>query len=264
MIGGAIVDLDGTIYRGDSPISGAPEAIERCRELGLSLLFCSNNPTKTPGEYVDRLAGMGIDAEEAEILPASTVTRWYLTEHHPDADIYLLGEPTLASYLAAGGLSLVDATASPDVYVASWTRGFNYDDMAHALDVVDHETTFVGTDPDRTIPRPEGEVPGSGAVIGAVARTVGREPDVILGKPSEQAATLALGRLDLPPESCLVVGDRLDTDLALGDRLGMTTVLVESGVADSGDIESSGVTPDYVVDSIAALPDLLRDERLIE
>jgi len=254
---GAIVDLDGTVYRSRSAIPGAADAVETLRDRGVRVLFCSNNPTRTPDEYVRVLAKMGIDADEADVLPASTVTRDYLREYHADDSVYLIGTDSLAAYLRSGGLELVADPAAAGVLVASWTDAFDYDEMVAALRCVDDDTVFLGSDPDRTVPTEDGEQPGSGAVVGAVARTVGREPDAVLGKPSETAARMALDRLDVDPGTCLVVGDRLDTDLALGDRLGMTTVLVETGVAGAGDVPDSDVTPDHVVASLADVPALL-------
>lgn len=257
VIDGAIIDLDGTVYRGGEPIPGAADAIRALRDRGVSLLFCSNNPTKTPSEYVDRLTGMGIDAVEAEILPASTVLRDYLRAEHPDDPTYLVGAASLASYLEAAGQSLVTDPTAVDVFVASWDEAFDYGTMQAALDCIDDETAFLGSDPDRTIPTADGFQPGSGSIIAAVAGTVGRDPDRILGKPSAEAAEAALDRLGVAPGDCLVVGDRLDTDLAMGARHGMHTALVRTGVTSDADIPASEVTPDHVIDSLAAVPDLI-------
>jgi len=256
-IRGVVVDLDGTVYRGDGVLPGAAEALAALRERGVAVCFCSNNPTKTPAEYVDRLGGMGIEADESEILPASTVTRDYLRDHHPADPTCLLGSDSLGDYLRDSGQRLVDDPREASVFVASWDERFDYGDMSEALAGVDDETTFLGTDPDRTIPTADGLVPGSGAVIGAVARTVGREPDRVLGKPSPEAAEDALARLGVPAEDCLVVGDRLDTDLRMGTDHGMATALVLTGVSTRADAAGSAVAPDAVLDSIADLPALL-------
>jgi 4-nitrophenyl phosphatase len=251
MTEGVVLDLDGTVYRGGDPLPGAVETVRTLRARGVELVFCSNNPTKTPAEYVDRLGEMGVDADEAEVLPASTVLRDYLRDHHADDSTYLVGAPSLATYLAAAGQRLVDDPSAASVFVASWDRTFDYDTMRAALDGIDAETTFPGSDPDRTIPAADGLEPGSGAVIDAVAGTVGRDPDRVLGKPSSEAADAALARLGVPAANCLVVGDRLDTDLAMGQAHGMDTALVTTGVATPADVADSDVDPDHVVDSIA-------------
>jgi len=257
VIRGAIVDLDGCVYRGDAALPGAPEAIGTLRDRGVHVLFCSNNPTKTPAEYVERLAGYGVDAAERMVLPASTVTRDYLREHHPDAATYLVGADALAAYLAASGQSLVADPRDADVFVSSWDDAFGYETMLDTLAGLDPETTFIGTDPDRTVPTDDGLMPGSGAVTSAIAGTVGRRPDRVLGKPAAETARAALDRLDVPASECVVVGDRLDTDIEMGERNGMTTVLVRSGVTDDATLADSDVDPDYVLDSLADLPDAL-------
>jgi len=254
---GVIVDLDGTVYRGDGAIPGAVEAIERIREQGIRVCFCSNNPTKSPAEYVDRLAGFGIDASPSMILPASTVTRAYLRTHHPDAPTYLVGSDSFGAYLRAAGQELVEDPQDATVFVSSWDQQFDYETMKAALAGIDDETTFLGSDPDRTVPSETGLEPGSGAITGAIARTVGREPDHVLGKPSTEAADAALERLDVAAEHCLVVGDRLNTDLAMGARHGMQTALVCTGVSARSEVPNSEITPDLVLDSLADLPEQL-------
>jgi len=132
--------------------------------------------------------------------------------------------------------------------------------MDAALQAVDDATVFLGTDPDRTFPREDDrEEPGSGAIVGALAATVGRDPDAMLGKPSEFMAERVTARLGVDPAACLVVGDRLSTDLLMGDRVGMTTVLVLSGVSDKDDIAASEVDPDHIVDSLADIETVLAE-----
>ncbi|PSP51830.1 HAD family hydrolase [Halobacteriales archaeon QH_3_68_24] len=257
MIEGVVLDLDGTVYRGGDPIPGTADAVARLREAGLGVVFCSNNPTGTPAGYADRLAGMGIDADPEDVVPASTVTRDYLRRHHPDEPTYLVGAPALAEYLREAGQQVVE-TPDASVFVASWDERFDYTEMRTALDCIDEETVFLGTDPDRTVPDEGGPMPGSGAVIAAVAGTVGRDPDRVLGKPSDEAADAVLDRLGVPADRCLVVGDRLDTDLAMGVSRGMATALVATGVTDPATLdESPAIDPDVVLDSLADLPGYL-------
>jgi 4-nitrophenyl phosphatase len=257
-VSGAVIDLDGTVYRGKDPLPGAPDAIEQFRERGLELLFLSNNPTKTRAAYVERLAGMDIEADESEVLSAGTVTTTYLREHHGDDDVFLVGSPGLEAQLAEADLSLVSDPEISDVLVASWDLDFHYDDMQDALWALDDETAFVGSDPDRTVPAGNGKItPGSGAIIRAIEGVTDREADIVLGKPSEPAIEMSSDALAAPLEECLLVGDRLDTDIAMGERAGMTTALVLTGASTRADIHTVDVTPDHVLDSIADVPGLL-------
>jgi HAD superfamily hydrolase (TIGR01450 family) len=257
---GVVVDLDGTVYRGDRLISGAGQGIEGLREAGCSTLFVSNNPTRSGDEYVQRLSHLGIPAQPGDALSAGDATVEYLRENHSSDAVMLVGAPGLREQLLAADISLTEDATETDVLVGSWTPEFEYRDMNAALQAVDGNTPFLGTDPDRTFPREDDrEEPGSGAIIGALAETVGRDPDAILGKPSAYMADLVTQRLGADPEECLVVGDRLGTDLLLGERVGMTTVLVLSGVTDRSDVEVSDLAPDYVLDSLAEVETVLAD-----
>jgi 4-nitrophenyl phosphatase len=237
---GAVLDLDGTIYRGRDRLPGARAAVTALRDHGIAICFFSNNPTKTPDEYVEGLAALGIDASPAEIVSAASVTTTYLRREHPEDEIFLVGSPGLRGQLDAADLALTDDPDEADVLVASYDREFDYDRLTDALRAVEAGATFVGTDPDMTVPGSDGRlVPGSGAMIHAVAGVADREPDAMCGKPSVEAVDAAVDVLDAPPEECLVVGDRLDTDIALGARCGMTTVLVLTGVTDADDLDEA-------------------------
>lgn len=254
---GAIVDLDGTVYRGDDLLPGAADAVDRLRAAGLDLLFFSNNPTKSGEAYVDRLRGLGLDVRPGEACSAGDVTTAYLRENHAEDAIMLVGSAGLREQFEDAGLLLTSDPAPTEVLVGSWTEAFGYEDMLAALQAVEDGTAFLGTDPDRTVPAEVGEIPGSGAVVGSLAATVGRDPDAILGKPSEAALRFALDRLVVDPAACFVVGDRLETDIALGERAGMTTALVRSGVTGEEELVASDVDPDHVLDSLADIGTVL-------
>lgn len=266
---GALLDVDGTVVRGEQQLPGAEEGLAALADRGIARLFVSNNPTRRPEAYAEKLRNAGIDATAEEVLTAATTTVEYLRRNHAEGRVYLVGEQGLHEQLTAAGFTVDvagegavggDGTgpSAPDVAVVSIDRGFDYGTLLAALRVIRTKAVpIVGTDPDAVIPAAEGDVPGSGAIIAAVADVAEREPAAVLGKPHSLTRELALERLDVPPESCLVVGDRLDTDIALGAASGMTTVLVRSGVTNDARLARAAVTPDYVVDSLAALPAVL-------
>ncbi|WP_302080068.1 HAD-IIA family hydrolase [Salinibaculum rarum] len=257
-INGAVVDLDGTVYRGGTVLDGASDGVERLRSAGLSLLFFSNNPTRDGSRYVDHLANLGVDAKPGEACSSGDVTTRYLRRNHADEEVLFVGSDGLREQLVAADLSLTEDPGAADVLLGSWTPSFGYQDMNAALQAVDEETTFLGTDPDRTFPRENGGLePGSGAIIESLAATVGQAPDAILGKPSDPALSFATDRLGVPAGECLIIGDRLDTDLAMGAGAGMTTVLVLTGVTDRADVADSEGQPDYIVDSLGDIDDVL-------
>ncbi|PSP82113.1 HAD family hydrolase [Halobacteriales archaeon QS_1_68_17] len=253
---GAVVDLDGTVYRGDSPIPGAVEGIETLRAAGIDPVYVSNNPAESPEAYAATLGEMGVPVEASRILSAGVITTKFLVENHRTDDLFVIGSGGLRTQLRRAGLGVTADPASCDVLVASWDPEFGYGDMVDALRA-DDGTSFYGTDPDRTVPREDGLMPGSGAIINAVAGVLEREPDRILGKPSGTAVEAVLEVLGVDPGECLVVGDRLDTDLAMGERAGMTTVLVLTGVTDRARLERADFSPDYVLDSLADIGDVL-------
>ena len=246
--------------RGGETIAGAPEAVGRLREAGLPVCFCTNNPTRPPDGYADHLTAAGVDAAPEEVLTSGTATAAYLAEHHPTADLFVVGEAGLFDQLDEAGLRVVTDHAAADAVVVSVDREFDYDRLCEAMWALGPDTPFVGTDPDRTIPAEERNVPGSGAIVNAVAGVVDRDPDVVLGKPSEVTRDLALDRLGVPADECLVVGDRLDTDVALGASAGMTTAVVLTGLTSRADVEASDVAPDYVLESLAEVDRVLEAE----
>lgn len=248
---GAVLDLDGTVYRGDELLPGAATAIEMLREAGIGTLFFSNNPTKSQAAYADRLAGLGIDADPSEVLSSGTVTTRFLADEHAGETVFLIGADGLKAQFDAAGIDLVDDATAAEILVASWTREFGYGDLLAGYRALEAGATFYGTDPDRLIPAAEGMVPGSGSIINAVAGTDEREPEKVLGKPSVEAQRAALDALGAPAERCFIVGDRLNTDIALGQRAGMTTVLVRTGITTDADLAKSDMRPDYVIDSLA-------------
>jgi 4-nitrophenyl phosphatase len=254
---GAIVDLDGTVYRGDSPVPGAQDGIEALRDAGVEICFFSNNPTKSREAFADRLRGMGLPVAPDEIESAATVTAAYLADEHATDRIFLVGSSGLRAQLEAADLTLTDDPTACDVLVASYDRGFGYDDMTDGLRALETGAAFVGTDPDVTIPTERGTVPGSGAIINAIAGVAKREPDIVVGKPSEQALAAALSGFDAAPEDCLVVGDSLDTDIAMGERGGLATALVLTGTTDERTLAASDTTPDHVLDSLGDIERLL-------
>jgi 4-nitrophenyl phosphatase len=255
---GVVLDVDGTVVRGDEPIPGAAEGLDRLSAAGLRRLFVSNNPTKRPPAYADRLRRAGFDATADEVVTAGTITTTYLAEEHSDDALFVVGEAALVDQLTDAGLTVVTDGTRADTVVLSIDRSFDYDRLAAALRAcAGRDVTLVGTDPDMVIPAAEGDVPGSGAIINAVSGVVGRDPDVVVGKPAEPALDVILERLGVPPGDCLVIGDRLDTDVALGERAGMTTALVRTGVADDARLVESDVTPDFVLDSLADVDTIL-------
>lgn len=250
---GVIIDLDGTVYRGKTPIPGAPETVDALRDRGVSILFLTNNPEHSPKALCERLRPMGISVSPEEIVTAGTVTARYLAVNHPNEQVFVIGSSGLCTQLTDAGLALTDDPERASVVVTSYDRQFDYDDLTEGLWALADTSLFLGTDPDRVYPTDDGRpIPGSGAITNAVAGVANREPDLVLGKPATETIEIVLETIDCPPESCLVVGDSPETDVAFGHRAGMKTALVRSGLT-----ESTTPKPDHVIDSLVEIISIL-------
>ncbi len=253
----AVLDVDGTIVRGDELIPNVTDGLQALDDAGCSRLLFSNNPTRGSDHYGDVLEPHGISVDPDHVLTSAIVAAEYLTTTHPNERVYLAGSDRLETILAD---AMVELTGDPDeaeVVLGSFDEEFSFATLTEALRALDSDVPFYGTDPDVTIPVEDGSIPGSGAILAAMEAVAGREPDAILGKPSSIAATAAMDRLDTEPEETLIVGDRLNTDIALGERAGMTTAVVLTGVSDRATIEAASIDPDYVLESLAEIETLL-------
>lgn len=263
---GALIDLDGTVYRGDELLPGVADAVAALRRR-MDVLFLSNKAIERRKDYATKLSKMGMETTERDVLNSATITADYLVREFPNGEALVVGERPLVAELEAAGVGVTDSPEDADVVVASMDREFDYEtltDALHALDgdgdEDDHrngETAFVATNPDRTCPVESGEIPDAAGMIGAIEGVTGRELDRVLGKPSETTVTAATNVLGASAEECLMIGDRLETDILMGERAGMTTVLVLSGVTDEATVADAAIDPDYVVDSLADIESVL-------
>lgn len=256
-VNGAIIDLDGTVYRGDALLPDADEGVSILRDGGASVLFVSNKAIERRDRYRDKLNGLGVPCESADIITSATVTADYLARHHPASVSFVVGEEPLRDELRDAGQTVTGDPTGADVLVVSMDRTFDYETLADALTAMSEDTLFVATNPDRTCPVSDGEIPDAAGMIGAVEGVTGRSLDRMMGKPSETTMNAAKERLDVDANECLMVGDRLETDIVMGNRAGMTTVLVLTGVSDRESVDASSVSPDYVIDTLGDIGEVV-------
>lgn len=255
---GAIIDLDGTVYRSTIPVTGAVEGITKLRDADVDILFVSNTSTKSRDACLERLKRIGIEVSLEDIVTSALVTANYVSQTYPDEEVLAIGGEALIEELRRAGVSITDNPNSADVLVVGKDRSFDYDTLTRGLRALDRDTPFVVTNQDRTSPTEDGIVPGAGAIIGAIVAAAGREPDVVAGKPNDPMIDVTLDRLDAPPSRCLVIGDNVNTDVAMGQRAEMTTVLVRSGV-DNNEVDGEQeCDPDYILDSMATIDEVLK------
>lgn len=232
LFAGYIFDLDGTIYLGDDLLPGAHDLIDRLRELNRQILFLSNNPTRSGAEYVAKLGNFGIPVAPHEILnTVDTMTAWLL-RYHPDATVYPIAEQPLIDALTAAGIRISENPADIDFVIASYDRTFEYRKLQVAFDAiaVHKRARLVTTNPDRYCPFPNGQgEPDSGAIIGAIEGCTGVKCEQNVGKPDPFMLEAALARLGLAAADCIMIGDRLMTDIRMALDARMASALVLTG-----------------------------------
>jgi len=251
-----LFDLDGTIYLGDALLPGAAETVAALRAAGRRTIFLSNNPTRTRQQYAAKLTDLGIPTGVADVVNSSFVLAQWLLRTAPGATLFVVGEEPLKHDLRAAGFRFSERAGEIDIVVASFDRTFVYSKLQLAFDAIRAGARLVGTNPDRYCPVPGGGEPDAAAIIAAIEACTGVQCDPIVGKPSPIMVSTIMGLLDLPPAHCLMVGDRLETDITMGVRAGMATCLVLTGDASREKLAASGLTPTLVLER---LDGLLRD-----
>jgi arabinose operon protein AraL len=247
---GSIFDLDGTIYRGERALPGAVEALATLRQRGLATVFVSNNPLE-PGEaYAAKLTRLGIPTEADEVVTSAGVLAVHLGQESPGATLFLIGEAPLGELMERAGFRLTDQPEEVDVVVAALDRAFDYRKWNLAFQAIRRGARFVATNADRTLPVEGGEVPDCAGIIAALEVSTGRRVELVAGKPSQLIVEAALGRLGLPANEVLVVGDRLETDILMGQRAGTGTALVLTGATSREEVEASEIQPDHVLETV--------------
>ena len=254
-IKGVILDLDGTLYRDNLPIPGAPESIEELRAQGYSVVFVTN-AVESPTEHAAKLAALNIAADADDIVTASTVLLRQLSLYLPHATLFPICDPPLLKALQPTYRISEDPDLI-DVVIASCDLSFSYHKLNVGFQALRRGARFWATNIDATWPIGEGEVPDAGAVIGALEACSRRKVELVAGKPSALVTETVLARLALPARQCVIVGDRLETDIVMGHQAGMRTALVLTGVTQRKELIHAPVQPDHVLESIVEVPLML-------
>ncbi len=255
---GYVFDLDGTIYLGDQLLLGAKRLIEALRGLGKRVVFLSNNPTKDPEMYADKLTKLGIPTPPAEIVnTVVTMTQWLL-RNHPDATVFPISEEPLIRSLRDVGIRISEDPAEIDVVIASYDREFDYRKLQIAFDAIWYHgrARLVTTNPDRYCPLPGGRgEPDAAAIVGAIEGCTGAKCEVNVGKPDPIMLETIMDMLGLDAADCVMTGDRLYTEIRMALDAGMPSAVVLTGetTPEMLEAESDENKPEYVLDTIDRL-----------
>jgi HAD superfamily hydrolase (TIGR01450 family) len=258
LYGGYVFDLDGTIYLGDELLPGAKRLVGVLRERNRRVVFLSNNPTRDPEMYAEKLTRLGLPTPPQEIVNTVVTMKEWLLQNHPDATVFPIGEEPLKKALREAGIKTSDDPEEIDIVIASYDRGFEYRKLQIAFDAIwFHKRAFlVTTNPDRYCPFPGGRgEPDAAAVVAAIEACTGTECRVNTGKPDPIMLETVMGMIGLDPGDCVVAGDRLYTEIRMAREAGMPSAVVLTGETTPGMLEEEPREnrPDFVLDRLDRL-----------
>jgi NagD protein len=249
---GYALDLDGTVYLGDALLDGAEETLAGLRNQA-RVVFVTNKPLETADTYAQKLTRLGILAVTDDVVTPLDSLVHYLEQRHPAATLLTVAEELVDDVLRDAGYSVTVDPFDAAVVVVSFDRTFTYAKLLAAYRAVNNGAAIIATNPDPFCPTPDGGLPDCAAMLAAVEACTGHRAEAIVGKPSAHMGRAILTRLGVEPEESVIVGDRLLTDIAMAHELGMSSVLVLTGVTTLDDLEHSDVQPDFVANSLREL-----------
>lgn len=250
-----IIDMDGVIWKADTPIGDLAATFNRIRERGIRFVFATNNGTKTSEQYVARLQKFDVDVEPWQVITSAQAAVYILAQKFmPGTKIFMVGEDGVRMALMEAGYELLSVENAPqaEAVVMGIDREITFQKMVEATLLVRRGIPFYVTNPDKTFPTPRGEIPGAGAWYSTVVTASGVEP-VVAGKPFPFLMELSLEKLGTQREETLVVGDRLETDIAAGQAVGCPTAVVLSGVSTREQAENWNPPPTIIANSLSDL-----------
>ena len=242
------LDMDGTIYLGEQWIEGAKEFLAKIEQMGKRYVFLTNNSSKNPGVYVEKLKRMGLEVGLDKIITSGQATIYFLKKAFPGKRVFLLGNDMLREEFTEEGICLDEQ--EPEVVVTAFDTTLDYGKMCQVCDLVRAGLPYISTHPDYNCPTETGFIPDAGAIHAFIHASAGRYPDRIIGKPNGDMIDYLMERIGVEREKVVMTGDRLYTDIAAGKNNGLKSALVLSGEAGMEEVENSEVKPDLIFDSV--------------
>jgi len=251
-----IFDLDGTVYLGESLLPTAGETIRKLRSLGKRTLFLSNNPTRSRTDYAAKLTRLGLPTEPRDVVNSSYVMVDFLHRNLPQGRLFVVGEESLCQELRDAGFELADDGQGVDAVIASFDRTFDYPKLQAAFDAIQSGARFFATNADRYCPVPGGGEPDAASMIAAIEACTSSTVEAVVGKPSTYMSQAILAVAGLPPEDCIMIGDRLETDVLMGNRAGMSSALTLTGATNQAILQSSSISATFILNQLSDLLDI--------
>lgn len=253
-----MLDLDGTVYLGDMVFPYTLDFLRTLEKLDIGHIFLTNNSSKGTDAYVEKFKKMGIEADESNILISSHAAADYINTHYKNKRTFILGTPSMQGEMKNSGVNVVED--EPEILLAGFDTALEYDRLTKFTNLVNTGIPYIATHPDAVCPAENGFIPDLGGIIELIYACTKRRPEVICGKPNEQILIAAENKTGFKRENLLMVGDRLTTDIAIGQH-GVRTALVLSGEATMADVPSAPHKPTYIFDSIKELGEALKKSK---
>lgn len=243
-IQGLIIDMDGVLWKENDPLIDIGTTFENIRKSGRKFVLATNNSSRTPQQYLEKIVSLGGSVNLEHIITSSIAASFVLKQKFPlGGPVYLIGEDGLFQAMEEQGFYY--AEDSVIAVIAGLDRQFNYQKMSIANHLIRKGAPFYGTNPDLTYPSPTGSVPGAGSIIAAIEAASGSKP-IFCGKPEPVLYEMALSKMGILAANGLMIGDRLDTDILGGQRMGCRTAIVLSGISTLSEIEKWSPKPDII------------------
>lgn len=245
---GAILDMDGVLWRSQTPLCDLQELFGNFRKHHIEVVLATNNGTQTISQYLDKLAGFRVNLESWQIVTSPMATAYLVKKSFPEGGpVYISGSQALLDTL--GDYGFYHSKENPQAVIGGLSWDFDYEKLKNTSLMIQKGLPFYFTNPDPTYPSPEGNVPGAGTILAALETASGVKAK-LAGKPLPFLFEVALERMKLEPKETFVMGDRLSTDIKGGVDAGCKTILVLTGVNTREDLNDWGFKPDVVLDNV--------------
>lgn len=261
-----LLDMDGTVYLGESLFSGVKEFLNLIKSRGGQYIFMTNNSSKSASAYIDKLCRMGISANSDEFVTSVDATVAFLRERYGSGaamkKIYVMGTESFIEQMKDEGFRVITRLEEEtEIVLCGFDRELTYKKLEDVCKILscNQEVEYLATNPDWVCPTEFGYIPDCGSMCKMIERATGRKPRFI-GKPHPDMALLAMKKVGVLPEETLIIGDRLYTDIACGKNAGVDTCFVLSGEGTLEDLKNSDIKPTYVLKDIEELLRRIKDE----